>query len=161
MTRRNTPKITKSKATSDKYNTGEIPAEQKARVQGTYGCVNWEPKYLPLSETMESQQGKKDEMKKMFEDIDYNADNVKKLVQSTYYTQRKDISKGSSIQKLSQECPFLFKEAGMVAHFQELTGLSLMDTFLGNVEKKGRHLLTFFNPRVLTLITDLADHEWT
>ncbi|KAM9770937.1 uncharacterized protein LOC133168493 [Syngnathus typhle] len=142
--RPNTPKIRKRKVAPDESDTEEIPAEQKARVQDTYGCINWEPKYLPLSETMESQQEKKNKMKEMFEEIDFNADNVKKLIQSTYYTQRKDINKGTSIQKLSQEWPFLFKEAGMVAHFQELTGLSLMDTFLGNVEKKGRRLLNFF-----------------
>ncbi|KAJ8342336.1 hypothetical protein SKAU_G00322640, partial [Synaphobranchus kaupii] len=140
--RPNTPKITKRKAASDEYDTEEIPAEQKASVQDTYGCVNWQPKYLPLSETVESQQKKKEKMK-MFEQMKYNTDDVKKFVQSTYYMQRKDINEGTSIQKLSQEWPFLFKEAGMAAHFQELTGVSLMETFLANVDKKGKRLLNF------------------
>lgn len=139
--RPNTPKITKRKAASDEYDTEET--ERKASVQDTYGCVNWEPKYLPLSETVESQQEKKEKMNKMIEEMNYNTDDVKKIVQSTYYMQRKDINKGTSIQKLSQEWPFLFKEVGMAAHFQELTGVSLMETFIANVDKKGRRLLNF------------------
>ena len=59
--RPDTPKITKRKAESDN-DTDEIPTEQKASVQDTYGCVNWEPKFLPLSETVESQLKKKEEM---------------------------------------------------------------------------------------------------
>lgn len=32
----------------------------------------------------------------------------------------------------------------MAAHFQELTGVSLIDSFLANVDKKGPRLLNFF-----------------
>ncbi|KAL6455511.1 hypothetical protein MHYP_G00360510 [Metynnis hypsauchen] len=142
--RPNRPKIKKRKTTSDGSDTEEIPAEQKASVQDTYGCVNWEPKFLPLSETVESQQEKKENMKRMFEDMNYNKDDVKKLVQSTYYTQRKDINKRTSIKQLCQEWPFLFKEAGMAAHFQELTGVSIMECFFANVDKKCQRLLKFF-----------------
>lgn len=76
--RPNTPKITKRKAASEDDDTEEIPAEKKASVQDTYGCVNWEPKFLPLSETVESQQEKKEKMKKMFEEMTfYNTEDVK------------------------------------------------------------------------------------
>ena len=109
--RPNTPKITKRKAASDEYDPEEIPAEKSARVQDTYGCVNWEPKYLPLSETVESRQEQKEKMK-MSEKMSYNTDNLKKFVKSNYYTQRKDI-RGKSIDILSQEWPFLINEAGM------------------------------------------------
>ncbi|XP_024908468.1 uncharacterized protein LOC112486333 [Cynoglossus semilaevis] len=57
---------------------------------------------------------------------------------------RKEINAGASIQKLSQEWPFLFKEVGMVAHFQELTGVHLIEFFLANVDRKGARLLNFF-----------------
>ncbi|KAI4895674.1 hypothetical protein NFI96_020670 [Prochilodus magdalenae] len=43
----NTPKIKKHKPASNGSDTEDIPAEQKASVQDTYGCVNWELKYLP------------------------------------------------------------------------------------------------------------------
>ncbi|XP_076857374.1 uncharacterized protein LOC143511681 [Brachyhypopomus gauderio] len=140
--RPDTPKVIKRKAASNDDDTDEIPAEQKARVQDTYGCISWEPKHLPLSETVESQLEKKEEMKMLFKN-NYSTDVVKKLVKSTYYTQRKDINKGASIQKLCQEWPFLFNEVGMPAHFQELTGMNLMETFLANVDKKGARLLKF------------------
>ncbi|XP_034088406.1 uncharacterized protein LOC117556918 [Gymnodraco acuticeps] len=133
----------KRKATSDDDDTEEVPAKKRAGVQDTYGCVNWEPKHLPLSETVESQQEKKEKMKNMFEEINYNTDDVRTLVQSTYYTQRVYINKGTRIKTLGQEWPFLFREVGMAAHFQELTGVSLMESFLANVDKKGRRLLDF------------------
>uniref|UniRef100_A0AAY4B042 Uncharacterized protein n=1 Tax=Denticeps clupeoides TaxID=299321 RepID=A0AAY4B042_9TELE len=141
--RPDTPRIRKRKAASDDNDTDEIPAEQKASVQDTYGCVSWEPKHLPLSETVESQVEKKEEMRKLFKEINYNIDVVKELVKCTYFTQRKDINKGASIQKLCQEWPFLFTEVGMTAHFQELTGVNPMETFLTNVDKKGARLLNF------------------
>lgn len=64
--RPDTPKITKRKAESDN-DTDEIPAEQKASVQDTYGCVNWEQKFFPLREPVESQLQKKENVK-MFKD---------------------------------------------------------------------------------------------
>ncbi|XP_054913457.1 uncharacterized protein LOC129377493 [Poeciliopsis prolifica] len=64
--RQDTPKITK----------------RKASVQYTYGCVNWAPKFLPLSETVEK-------------------------------------------------------------HFQQLTGISLMEAFFTNLDKKGERILNF------------------
>ncbi|KAF6718832.1 hypothetical protein FQA47_007296, partial [Oryzias melastigma] len=107
--RPDTPKVVKRKAASDHDDdTDEIPAEQKASVQDTYGI-----------------------------------DLVKELVKCTYYTQRKDINKGASIQKLCEEWPFLFNEVGMAEHFQELTGVNLIETFLANVDKKGARLLKF------------------
>ncbi|KAF6736314.1 hypothetical protein FQA47_007720 [Oryzias melastigma] len=142
--RPDTPKVVKRKAASDHDDdTDEIPAEQKASVQDTYGCVSWEPKYLPLSETVESQLEKKEEMKKLFKKMNYRIDLVKELVKCTYYTQRKDINKGASIQKLCEEWPFLFNEVGMAEHFHELTGVNLIETFLANVDKKGARLLKF------------------
>ncbi|XP_040894564.1 uncharacterized protein LOC121182230 [Toxotes jaculatrix] len=136
------PKIQKRKAGSDD-DTDEISCEQRARVQDTYGCVNWMPKHLSLPETEESQLEKKEKMK-MFEQMNYTSDAVKELIKSTYFMQRRDINNGTSIQKLSQQWPFLFEEVGMAAHFQELTGESLIESFLANVDKKGARLLNFF-----------------
>ncbi|XP_076129541.1 uncharacterized protein LOC143118223 [Alosa pseudoharengus] len=140
--RPDTPKIQKRKTVSDD-DTDEISAEQRATVQDTYGCINWMPKYLPLPETEESQLEKKENMK-MSVDMNYNLDDVKELIKSTYFTQRKEINNGSSIQKLRQEWPFLFNEVGLAVHFQELTGVSLTESFLANVDKKGARLLNFF-----------------
>ncbi|KAI5628690.1 hypothetical protein C0J50_10579 [Silurus asotus] len=39
--RPDTPKVIKRKAASDDDDTDEIPTEQKASVQDTYGCISW------------------------------------------------------------------------------------------------------------------------
>lgn len=140
--RPDTPKIKRRNRASDD-DTDEISVKQRAHVQDTYGCVNWMPKHLPLPETVTSQSEKKEKMK-TFEEINFNSDAVKELIKSTYFTQRKDINNGESIKNLSHEWPFLFKEVGMAAHFQELTGVCLIESFLANVEKKGARLLNFF-----------------
>ena len=142
--RPDTPKIKKRKAASDD-DTDEISAAQRASVQDTYGCINWMPKHLPLTETEESQLETKEKLK-MIEEMEMNnsSDVVRDLIKSTYFTQRKEINSGASIQKLSEEWPFLFKEIGMAAHYQELTGMSLIESFLANVDKKGARLLNFF-----------------
>lgn len=51
----------------------------------------------------------------------------------------------------------------MTVHFQELTGISLKETFLTNVEKKGKRLLDFMrticadkSKRVLQAVTKLG-----
>lgn len=116
--------------------TLKIPAQLKATVQDTYGCVNWEPKFLPLPETVESKLEKKEEVKRMFEELNYTAEDVKGLVKYTYFTQRKDINKGISIPKLCQEWAFLFHEAGMAGHFQLLTDVNLVEAFFCNVGKR-------------------------
>ncbi|XP_044187381.1 uncharacterized protein LOC122967041 [Thunnus albacares] len=142
--RPDTPKIKRRKQDTEEEDTDEVTPSQRATVQDTYGCVKWDPKFMPVTETVESQKIKKEQMKKMHEDMHYNAEEIKKLVVATYFSQRGDINKGVTLKHLRQEWPFLFKEPGMAAHFEELTGLSLIGTFIGNVERKGRRLLEFF-----------------
>lgn len=48
------------------------------------------PKYLPIQETEESQRENKENMK-MSAEMNYNSDNVKELIKSTYFTQRKEL----------------------------------------------------------------------
>ncbi|KAK0131326.1 hypothetical protein N1851_016620 [Merluccius polli] len=134
------PKVKRRKHSSD-ADTDEITAAQRASVQDTYGCVKWDPKYMPVSETVESQNIKKEEMKKMYEEMNDNAETVKALILATYFSQRGEINKGVTIKNLCEEWPFLFKEVGMAAHFEELTGL--IGTFMRNFERKGKRLLEF------------------
>ncbi|KAK0140165.1 hypothetical protein N1851_022919 [Merluccius polli] len=73
----------------------------------------------------------------------FSPDEVKTLMKSTYYSQRKETNQGTDLQILMEEWPFLFQEIGMAIHFQELTGVALKETFLASVEKKGKRLLDF------------------
>lgn len=147
---------------TDECDTEEVTPEKRAAVQDTYGCVNWEVKFMPLSETAESQQLKKEKMKNLLQTTDWNEEVVKILMRSTYYSQRKDINKGTDMKTLTDEWPFLFQEGGMEVHFKDLTGIPLKETFLNSIDRKGNRLLNFMrdvcakkNKRVLQAVTKL------
>ncbi|KAG7462258.1 hypothetical protein JOB18_019490 [Solea senegalensis] len=73
----------------------------------------------------------------------FQTEDVIEHIKSTFYTQCKEINKGTSIETLCREWPFLFIQAGMAEHFQQLTGVSLTGSFHENVDKKGERLLNF------------------
>lgn len=79
MKRHSTPRIHKRKSKSDTSDTEEIPAEKKASVQDTYGCIKWDVKFMPVTETLESQQEKKEKMKQLYEQGTSSPDEVKTL----------------------------------------------------------------------------------
>ncbi|GAA6089228.1 uncharacterized protein LOC110971785 [Tachysurus ichikawai] len=136
--------------------------KKRAAVQDTYGCINWELQFMPLSETAESQQLKKEKMRSLLQTTDCNEEEVKVLMKSTYYSQRKDINKGTDMKILTDDWPFLFQESGMEVHFKDLTGIPLKETFLNSIDGKGNRLLNFMrnvcatkNKHVLQAITKL------
>lgn len=139
--RSSVPRIQKRKRGSDENDTDEIPAEQRAAVQDTYGCIMWDMKFMPVSETLESQQEKKDQMKVLSEQATFSPEEVKPLMKCTYFSQRKAINSGTDLQSLIEEWPFLFKEIGMMVHFHELTGVSLKETFFS--KENGKRVLEF------------------
>ncbi|XP_043088730.1 uncharacterized protein LOC122334911 [Puntigrus tetrazona] len=127
-----------------KFNqTDEIPLEDRAAMQDTYGCIKWNVKFLPLEETQESQQQKMEKLKVMFQHSDANPEEVKCLMKSTFYTQRQHVNQGKSIKCLREEWPFWFDELGMSVHFMELTGIDLKETFTRNLDLKGKRLLDY------------------
>ncbi|KAL0199024.1 hypothetical protein M9458_007564, partial [Cirrhinus mrigala] len=140
--RTNVPKIRKRSRTEDS-DTEEIPAERRAAVQDTYGCVNWNVDFMPLNETKESQLEKQEMMKMKSKATNFDSEEVSTLLKATYYTQRKDINNGASIQQLCENWPFLFQEVGMCTHFKQLTGIDLKEMLLKSLDKKGQRLLNF------------------
>lgn len=142
--RTSTPKIRKRKhQTDDSDHTDEIPIEERAAMQDTYGCIKWNVKFLPLEETQETQRQKMEKLKVMFQHIDVNPEEVKCLMKSTFYTQRQHVNQGKSIKCLREEWPFWFDELGMSVHFMELTGIDLKETFTRNLDLKGKRLLDY------------------
>lgn len=93
--RTSTPKIKKLVHDIDECDTEEVTPEKRTAVQDTYGCVNWEVKFMPLSETNGSQQLKKEKMKNLLKTNEWNEEEMKALMRSTFYSQRKDINKGN------------------------------------------------------------------
>ncbi|KAI3370959.1 hypothetical protein L3Q82_023615, partial [Scortum barcoo] len=142
--RTSTPKIRKRKhQTDDSDHTDEIPLEERAAMQDIYGCIKWNVKFLPCEETQESQQQKMEKLKVMFQHSDANPEEVQCLMKSTFYTQRQHVNQGKSIKCLREEWPFCFDELGMSVHFKELTGIDLKETFIRNLDLKGKRLLNY------------------
>ena len=146
--RSTTPKIRKRKNGTDESDTDEVPPEQRAAIQDTYGCIKWDLKFLPLGETEESQQEKKEKLRVMSKQTDANPEEVKLRMKSTFYTQRKQVNQGKNIKSLLQEWPFWFDDLGMAVHFKELTGSELQETFTRNLDLKGKRLLNYMNTEV-------------
>ena len=143
--RSTTPKVRKRKRRTDESDTDEVPPEQRATIQDTYGCVNWDLKFLPCGETHESQQEKKEKLKIMSQRNDGTQEEIKLLMKLTFYTQREQVNQGKNIQFLLEEWPFLFSPLGMKVHFMELTGIELKETFARNLDLKGERLLNYMN----------------
>ncbi|KAK0145281.1 hypothetical protein N1851_015824 [Merluccius polli] len=137
-----TPKIKKRRTYHDS-DTDEIPPEKRASIQDTYGCSRWHVKFLPLGETAESQQQKKDELQKLFmgKRREQTPCPLKMLMKSTFYSQRQEVNQGNDVKYLLENWPYWFHEIGMTVHFNELSGVNLKETFLKNVEQKGERLL--------------------
>ena len=146
MKRSTTPKIRKRRyrtddSDTDDSDTDEVPPEKRAAIQDTYGCITWDPKFLPLGETPESQKEKREKMKRP----DVNSEELKSLMKNTFYSQRKEVNQGKNIKHLLQQWPFFFEELGMAVHFRELTRIGLQETFSRNLDMKGKRLLNYLN----------------
>ncbi len=61
---------------------------------------------MPVSETLESQQEKKDKLKVLSEQATISPEEVKTLMKCTYFSQRKAINSGTDLQSLMEEWPF-------------------------------------------------------
>lgn len=143
--RSTTPKIRKRKSRAEDSDTDEVPPEQRAAIQDTYGCIKWDVKFLPLGETPESQQEKQEKLRRMSQQTNANPEEIKQLMKSTFYTQRKEVNQGKNIKYLLEGWPSWFSELGMGVHFKELTGIALKETFIQNVDLKGKRLLNYMS----------------
>ncbi|XP_046900161.1 uncharacterized protein LOC124483673 [Hypomesus transpacificus] len=81
----------------------------------------------------------------MSQQTDANPEEVKHLMKLTFYTQRKEVNKGKNIHYLLEEWPLWFNEPGMGVHYKELTGTGLKETFIRNIDLKGKRLLNYMN----------------
>ncbi|XP_058496033.1 uncharacterized protein LOC131466654 [Solea solea] len=66
-------------------------------------------------------------------------------MKNTFYSQRKEVNQGKNIKHLLEQWPFFFEELGLAVHFRELTGIGLQETFLRNLDMKGKRLLNYLN----------------
>ncbi|KAK9967219.1 hypothetical protein ABG768_001627 [Culter alburnus] len=69
-------------------------------------------KFLPVTETLETQQEKKERMKILSEQTSFSHEEVKTLMNCTYYSQRKAINSGADMQTIIEEWPFFLEKKG-------------------------------------------------
>ncbi|KTF89548.1 hypothetical protein cypCar_00048103 [Cyprinus carpio] len=219
------PRILKRKRVSDEYDTDEIPAERRAAVQDTYGCIQWDMKFMPISETLESQQEKKDKLKMLSEQATFSpeelegcSEDVKDLVLLilSYFNEKEEnlfcyveetctakevqveslpgtpcvIVCGTSCYAAKQfmlsvdqkivndQIPNFISavcmmfgsfyclnthypvDLGSTLEFLQRCFFSINPEKGTKVEMKKNKKQLSVNPRVLTLVADLSDHEW-
>ncbi|RXN33042.1 hypothetical protein ROHU_004411 [Labeo rohita] len=103
---------------------GEDPPCKMKRVD-TYGCINWQPKRLPLNETEDTQKCTQEELKNMHKNKRKNTKSIENKMMATFYTQRSNIISGMETPVLVKEWPYLFEMCGIMVHFKELTGMDV------------------------------------
>ncbi|XP_052459626.1 uncharacterized protein LOC128018259 isoform X2 [Carassius gibelio] len=99
-----------------------------------YGCINSDPQLL-VGETSELQQEKKEKLVVMFQNNESDVKTIYDLMTSTYTPQRNSIQSGKETKDLLDEWPYLFQPAGMKAHFKELTGIDINNSFEESASK--------------------------
>lgn len=123
--RTSTPKIKKRVHVTDECDTEEVTPEKRAAVQDIYGCVNWEVKFMPLSETAESQQLKK----RKDEESVANTGLERRRSKGSHEVYILQSTKKRYQKKIRYHIwPFLFQESGVDVHFKDLTGIPLKET---------------------------------
>ncbi|CAL1297526.1 unnamed protein product, partial [Larinioides sclopetarius] len=121
--------------------------EMKLSASSMYGCLNWQPKMLPIGESNESQTEKQNQMIKISsvtkpgEEL---SEQTLTLLKETYYSQRKDINSLKNITFLLNSWPLLFSEKGFFQHFHILTGIYIPELMQNSIQKKASIIINFF-----------------
>ncbi|KAA0721578.1 hypothetical protein E1301_Tti023627 [Triplophysa tibetana] len=105
-----------------------LQVEDKYQQRNENGCINSDPQLLD-GETSELQQEKKEKLLVMFQNNEIDVKTIYGLMTSTYTSQRNNIQSGKETKDLLDEWPYLFQPAGMKAHFKELTGIDINNSF--------------------------------
>ncbi|GBN98975.1 hypothetical protein AVEN_128694-1, partial [Araneus ventricosus] len=125
----------------DSNNDRQLSASSK------YGCLNWQPKILPIGESSESQIEKQNEMiqiSSIMKPGDELNEQSLTLLEATYYSQRKDINNLKNVSFLLNNWPLLFSEKGFFCHFYTLTGVNIAEIMQNATETKVTRILKFF-----------------
>ncbi|GBO15737.1 hypothetical protein AVEN_172221-1 [Araneus ventricosus] len=72
---------------------------------------------------------------------DYDEKKITALIIHTFYSQRRDINNGLSIEEMFKSWPAIFTEFGFQKHFELLVGIALKENFFKKLECKGEVLI--------------------
>src|SRR6185436_5651364 len=105
------------------------------------------------------------ELQTMYQLTERDTVKLKELMTSTYTLQRADINQNVSVSQLLQLWPFLFTPYGLFVHFEQLTGVPVLDTVRASFSTKGRSVISFFrtvksgSPVIVCMVIDDLDSE--
>ena len=117
-----------------------------------YGCIQWQPRHYPESETAETLQAKRAELVALAESqgttLSLHKDTVliDAHMKATYIIQRQIINSNPpiAIEEIKAQFPFLFVERWLFQHFQQLVGKPPYATLRESLASKGNRMLMYF-----------------
>lgn len=121
---------------------------KRAKMQDSYGCINWQPKELPPGEDETTHKDKVIAFKQMYSANrdTWDMEIISSHMDSLYFTIRTQInSKCMTIDALLEEYPFLMEDNSMMSHFKKLVGIDLRSTLEESIERKGQRILMYLN----------------
>uniref|UniRef100_A0A9J8DC39 Uncharacterized protein n=1 Tax=Cyprinus carpio carpio TaxID=630221 RepID=A0A9J8DC39_CYPCA len=125
-------------------------SQSSRRLADQYGCVSWQPEEFPAGENDDTLEEKRKQMVLLHSTEGISGANrgeLHKLMEVTYYRQRRDINATPPLSELKNSWPYLFCLKGIFLHFQLLTDISLLQKIMESIEGKGKRILRFFQEK--------------
>uniref|UniRef100_A0A8C1PKJ5 Uncharacterized protein n=1 Tax=Cyprinus carpio TaxID=7962 RepID=A0A8C1PKJ5_CYPCA len=125
-------------------------SQSSRRLADQYGCVSWQPEEFPAGENDDTLEEKRKQMVLLHSTEGMSGPNrgeLHKLMEVTYYRQRRDINATPPLSELKNSWPYLFCLKGIFLHFQLLTDISLLQKIMESIEGKGKRILSFFQEK--------------
>lgn len=119
----------------------DSPDNAKKVCSDAHGGISSEPE-LPVGETKQLQEQKQVQLQNMYKGKDKDAKKIERLMVETFPLQKRDILSGLRwTDEILKKWPFLCVETGLKAHFRELTGVRIDDSFEESTASKFRRIL--------------------
>ncbi|XP_057182365.1 uncharacterized protein LOC130549154 [Triplophysa rosa] len=121
----------------------ENAIRKKSTHSDRYGCVEWQPD-IECTPELES---KHNELKNAFRTNHLHESSVRKLMAETYSIQRATINKGSTVNTVMEEWPFLFEAVYLFDHTCTLLGFPVQQKLAEELSKKGKTIIDFLDSK--------------
>lgn len=116
---------------------------KKSKHSDRYGCVEWQPAVEGTAQL----ESKQDELKSAFKTSHLQESSVRKLMTETYCIQRTTINKGSPVNTVQEEWPFLFEAVHLFDHTSTLLGFPVQTKMAEELSKKGKSIKDFLDSK--------------
>lgn len=121
----------------------ENAMRKKSTHSDRYGCVQWQPD-IECTPELESKQN---ELKNAFRTNNLQESSVRHLMAETYCIQRATINKGTTVNTVLEEWPFLFEAVHLFDHTCTLLGFPVQQKLAEELSKKGKTIIDFLDSK--------------